>query len=300
MPFFSLDGLTYRSGVFLVLLAGSIWSTTGLMIRLIEEAQTWQILFYRSVGMTPVLFLFISYRSKNRLLENLRKAGMPAAIGAIGLVFAFAGGIFAIQSTTVANAVFLFATAPFFTAILGWIILREPVRRATKIAVGVAGLGMVIMLWEGLAVGALAGNAAAVLSAIGFAVFTIALRWRKPEDMLPTVFLAGVFAFFTALAICRLLDQSIILSPWDSGVSMFMGMFQLGLGLSIYTFGSRVVPAAELALLSMTEVLLGPFWVWVFIGEIASIWTFIGGAILMAAIAGNALSGIRRRPPKIM
>jgi len=296
----AMAGSTYRSGVFLVLLAGSIWSTTGLTIRLIEEAQTWQILFYRSIAMTPVLFLFITYRSKNRLIENVRKAGGPAAIGAMGLVFAFAGGIFAIQSTTVANAVFLFATAHFFTAILSWIILREPVRKATWIAIAVAGLGMVIMFREGLAAGALAGNAAAVLSAMGFAVFTIALRWRKLEDMLPTVFLAGVFAFFTALAMCRLLDQSIILSPWDSGVCIFMGVFQLGLGLSIYTFGSKVVPAAELALLSTTEVLLGPVWVWVFIGEIASLWTFVGGAILMAAIAGNALSGIRRRPPKIM
>jgi len=178
----AMAGLTYRSGVFLVLLAGSIWSTTGLMIRLIEEAQTWQILFYRSAAMTPILFLFIAYRSKNRPLENVRKAGVPAAIGAIGamgLVFAFAGGIFAIQSTTVANAMFLFATAPFFTAILGWIILRESVRKSTWIAIAIAGLGMVIMLREGLAVGALAGNAAAVLSAIGFAVFTIALRWRK-------------------------------------------------------------------------------------------------------------------------
>ena len=300
MPLFSLVGLTYRSGVFLVLLAGAMWSTIGLMIRLIEDAQTWQILFYRSIGMTPFLFLIISYRSKNRPLEIVRKAGVPAAIGAMGLVFAFAGGIFAIQSTTVANALVLFATAPFFAAILGRIILREPVRNATRIAIAVAGLGMVIMLWEGLAVGALAGNAAAVLSAIGFAVFTIVLRWRKLEDMLPAVFLAGIFAFFTAFAMCRLHGQSIILSPWDSGLSMFMGVFQLAMGLSIYTFGSKVVPAAELALLSMTEVLLGPVWVWVFIGEIASIWTFIGGAVLMAAITGNALSGVRRQPPKIM
>jgi DME family drug/metabolite transporter len=270
-----MTGLSYRSGVFLVLIAGAIWSTTGLMIRLIQEAQVWQILFYRSIAMTPVLFLFIAFRSKNRLLENFRKAGVTATIGAMGLVFAFAGGIFALQSTTVANALFLFATAPFFTAILGWIILREPVRKATWVAIAVAGLGMVIMLRDGLAVGALAGNTAAVLSAIGFAVFT-------------------------ALMMCRLLDQSIILSPWDSGVSMFMGVFQLGLGLSIYTFGSKVVPAAELALLSMTEVLLGPVWVWVFIGEIASVWTFVGGSVLMIAIAGNALSGIRGRPPKIM
>ena len=270
------------------------------MIRLINEAQVWQILFYRSVAMTPVLFLFIAYRSKNRLFDILRKAGIPAAIGAIGLVVAFAGGIFALQTTMIANALFLFATTPFFAAILGWVLLGEPVRPATWIAMVFASMGMVIMLWDGLAAGELLGNAAAVLSAIGFAVFTISLRWGKLEDMLPAVFLAGVFAFFTALMMCKLLNQSIIISPWDTGVSMFMGVFQLGFGLSIYTFGSKVVPAVELALMSMTEVLLGPLWVWVFIGELAGVWTFVGGTVLLAAIAGNALSGIRRTPPKIM
>lgn len=288
-------GPTYRSGVFLVLLAGSIWSTTGLMIRLMEEAQTWQILFYRSIGMLPVLGFYISWRSKYHLLTIVRKAGVPAAVGGMGLVFAFAGGIFAIQSTTVANAVFLFATAPFFTAILGRIILREPVRRTTVVAIFVACLGMAIMFREGLAAGQMIGNLAAISSAMGFAVFTIALRWHKLEDMLPAVLLSGVFAFFTALMMCRLLNQPIILSAWDTGVSLFMGAFQLGLGLSIYTFGSKAVPAAELALMSMTEVLLAPVWVWLFMRESASLWTFIGGAVLMAAIAGNALSGIRRR-----
>lgn len=73
-----------------------------------------------------------------------------------------------------------------------------------------------------------------------------------------------------------------------------MGAFQLGMGLSIYTFGSKVIPAAELALLSMTEVLLGPIWVWIFIGEVAGIWSLAGGTVLMAAIAGNALTGVRR------
>ena len=288
-------GLTYRSGVLLVLLAGSIWSTTGLMIRLMEEAQTWQILFYRSIGMLPVLGFYISWRSKYHLLTIVRKAGVPAAVGGMGLVFAFAGGIFAIQSTTVANAVFLFATAPFFTAILGRIILREPVRRTTAVAIFVACLGMAIMFREGLAAGQMIGNLAAISSAMGFAVFTIALRWHKLEDMLPAVLLSGVFAFFTALVMCRLLNQPIILSAWDTCVSLFMGAFQLGLGLSIYTFGSKAVPAAELALMSMTEVLLAPVWVWLFMRESASLWTFIGGAVLMAAIAGNALSGIRRR-----
>lgn len=295
-----MAGLSYRAGVFLVLLAGSLWSTTGLMVRLIHEAQVWQILFYRSVAMTPVLFIVIQYNSKNHFLDSLRKAAIPSTLGAIGLVFAFAGGILALQTTTVANAVFLFAAAPFFAAILGRILLGEPVRRATWISIVFASLGMLIMLWSGLASGRLIGNAAAVLSAIGFAVFTICLRWGKLEDMLPAVFLSGVFTFFTALIMCRLLGQALILSPWDTGVSMFMGAFQLALGLSVYTFGSKVVPAAELTLLSMTEVLLGPIWVWVFMGELAGIWTVVGGTVLLASIAGNAFTGIRQVPPKLI
>ena len=295
-----MAGLSYRSGVFLVLLAGSLWSTTGFMVRLIHEAQVWQILFYRSVGMTPVLFFVIQYRSQNHFLDILRKAAIPSCLGAIGLVFAFAGGILALQTTTVANAVFLFATTPFFAAILGRILLGEPVRRATWISISIASFGMLIMVSGGLASGRLIGNLAAVLSAIGFAVFTICLRWGKLEDMLPAVFLGGVLTFFTAFMMCRLLNQSLVLSPWDTGVSLFMGAFQLALGLAIYTFGSKVVPAAELTLLSMTEVLLGPIWVWIFMGELVGGWTVVGGAILLASIAGNALTGIRRVPPKLL
>lgn len=290
----------YKTSVILVLLAGVAWSTMGFEIRLLEEAQTWQILFYRSLAMSPVLLLFIAYKSKGKPLQQVRNAGFPAAVGAVGLVFAFAGGIFAIQSTTVANAVFLFATAPFFTAILGWLLLSEPVRGSTWKALAIAAIGVVIMVKEGLAAGALAGNVAAILSALGFAVFTISLRWGKFGDMLPAVLMSGVFALVFSAVMCMFLGQTLVLGWWDTSVAMFMGVFQLGLGLIIYTLGSKAIPAAELALFSMTEVLLGPFWVWLFLGETASVWTLAGGLILMAAIAGNAMSGIRHKPPTIM
>lgn len=291
---------SYKISVILVLLAGVAWSTMGLAIRLLEEAQTWQILFYRSLAMAPVLFLFIAYKSQGKPLLQVRNAGIPAAIGAVGLVFAFAGGIFAIQSTTVANAVFLFATAPFFTAILGWLLLSEPVRSSTWKALAIASVGVVIMVKEGLSAGALAGNIAAILSALGFAVFTISLRWGKLGDMLPAVLLSGVFALVFSAVMCVFLGQTLVLTWWDAGIAMFMGVFQLGLGLALYTLGSKAVPATELAFLSMTEVLLGPFWVWLFLAETASAWILVGGLILMAAIAGNALSGIRHKPPTIM
>ena len=175
-------------------------------------------------------------------------------------------------------------------------ILREQVRHATWVAMLFAIIGIAIMVINGFAAGRLVGNLSALLSATGFAVFTVALRWGTLEDMLPAVFLAGVFAIITGALVCEFNGYGFALPRNDIVISMSMGVFQVGMGLVIYTIGSRVVPAAELTLLSMTEVMLGPLWVWIFIGETVSFFTLVGGAVLMLAIAGNALSGLRRKP----
>ena len=117
--------------------------------------------------------------------------------------------------------------------------------------------------------------------------------------MLPSVFLSGLFAIIITLGICLSLGLPLALSPRDGGIAMGMGVFQVGAGLILYTLGSRSLPAAELTLLSLAEVLLAPVWVWLFLGETATVYTLVGGAILLAAITGNALSGKRRRPPPI-
>ncbi len=287
--------LSYLNGVLLVLMAGVFWSSMGLGIRHIENANVWQILCYRSFSLSIFLFVLISFRSGFKPLTTIKRSGIAGIIGGFGLVMAFSGGIYAIQNTTVANAMFLFASAPFFAAIFGWLILRESVRKATWIATIVAMVGIAVMVIDGISLGRMTGNITALLSALGFAVFTIALRWKKLEDMLPAVFLAGVFAMIISAIICILQGYSFNLSHNDAGIALAMGIFQVGTGLAIYTVGSKVVPAAELALLSMTEVLLGPVWVWIFIGETASLYTLFGGLILLLAIAGNALSGIRRK-----
>ena len=292
--------LSYFNGVLLVLMAGVFWSTMGLGIRSIDDANVWQILLYRSCSLSIFLFVLVSYRSKWQPFKVIRRAGIAGIIGAWGLVVAFSGGVYAIQTTTVANAMFLFASAPFFAAVLGWIILRESVRRGTWIATAIATLGITVMVVDGISVGHLVGNMSALASALGFAIFTIALRWGKLEDMLPAVFLAGVFAALVSFVICYLAEFNLVLSTNDASISLAMGVCQVGVGLAIYTMGSKVVPAAELALLSMTEVLLGPFWVWLFIGESASVYTLIGGVVLLVAIAGNALTGLRRKPVPVI
>jgi len=288
-----------RTGIFFVLAAGVLWSTVGLGIRMIEDAIVWQILFYRSISLSAFLFLVIWLRSRESPLKLAIKAGLPASIGGLSLVAAYAGGIYAIQTTSVANAMFLFASAPFMAAILGWIVLRESVRPATWIATCVAMTGIAVMV-SGQSDGAsLIGSLAALGSAFGFAVFTVALRWGKSGEMLPAVFLSGVYAIIITGVICLAIGAPLILSLNDGGIAMGMGVFQVGAGLILYTLGSKTVPAAELTLLSLAEVLLGPLWVWLFLGETITAYTLIGGTILLAAIAGNALSGARRKPPPV-
>lgn len=291
--------LTYQVGLLLVLLAGACWSTMGLGIRLMEEATVWQILFYRSMALAPFLFIVMMLKTRGRPFAAIRSAGMSAVSGGLALVGAFSGGIFAIQQTTVANAMFLFAAAPFFAAVLGRVLLGETVRLATWIAMAVGAVGIAIMVQEGISLGNWLGDAMATLSGFGFAVFTLALRDNKAQDMLPAVFLSGIFAMAIAGGMCWGLGLGIRLPVNDIMLAFALGVFQVGTGLTIYTIGSRVVPAAELALLSMTEVVLGPFWVWLFLNETASLQTLVGGAILLAAIAGNALSGLRRRPAPV-
>jgi drug/metabolite transporter, DME family len=287
----------HRQGVLLVFAAGVLWSTVGLGVRLIEDAVVWQILFYRSISLSVFLYLVVRLRTGHSVLAQVRASGRAGVVAGLALVAAYSGGIYAIQATSVANAMLLFATSPFIAAVLGRIVLRELVRRATWIAIGAAIAGIAVMVADQSGSVTLHGSLAALGSALGFAVFTVALRWGKATEMLPAVFLSGLFGIALTFVICLSLGLPLVLSPRDGGLAMGMGVFQVGAGLILYTLGSKSLPAAELALLSLAEVLLGPLWVWLFLGETAGANTLLGGAILLGAIAGNALSGKRRKPP---
>lgn len=287
--------MRYGTGMLLVVAAGVLWSVQGLIFRQIDVAGTWAVLVWRSVGMVPVLLAFLAWRAGGSPLAAIRGVGMAGVLGGIGLVAAFAGAIYSIQATTIANAVFLFAASPFLTALIGWAVLGERVRGETWAAIGVAMIGIFVMVREGLQGGAMAGNVAALLSALGFAVFTVSLRWRKLTDTLPSVLVGGLFSIVVGAVVAAQLGQTLAVPVGDAVWSMAMGALTLSGGMVLYTLGSKVVPAAELALLSNIEVMLAPLWVWAFLGETASANTFLGGAVLLVAVAMNGLSGARRR-----
>lgn len=285
--------MTYRSGAFLVILAAMLWSLMGLAIRQIDEAGTWAVLLWRSAGALPVLGLFILWRSQGRPLAAIRATGRAGVIGGLCLVAAFAGAIFAIQSTTVANAVFLFSASPFLAALIGRVVLNEPVPPRTWGAILLAGLGMWIMVRDGLSAGQMTGNLAALGSSLGFAGFTVALRAGRVAETMPVSFLGCVFAMIVAGLVLGATGQDAVPPLSDIAVAAAMGAVILAVGMGLYTLGSRALPAAEATLLSLVEVMLAPVWVWLVLGETASRATFLGGAVVLLAVVLNAGLGAR-------
>lgn len=282
----------YIWGIAMVATAGALWSLIGIVIKYLDGMETWQLLFWRSVGMIPILALVVLWRG-GRLLRGIGPAGV---VGASGLIAAFGGGIAAIQSLPLANAVFLFSAAPLLTALIGRVVLGERVRPATWAAIALAALGIWRMI-DGADLGqvALASQIAALGSALGFAVFTVALRWGKGGEMLPTVILGGIFAMLAAAFILTLRGAPILAPVPDMALAALMGAVLLALGMALYTTGSRVIPAGELALLSQLEVILAPVWAWLIFAETPAPATLQGGAMILAAILLNALTGARAR-----
>ena len=285
---------SYRLGLFLVFGAGIFWSTQGLAIRLMNEADAWQILFYRSLALTLFLAAVALVQYGRGVLRATLHVGVPGIMGAICLMVAYAFGILAMQMTTIADAVLLFATAPFFAAVLGWFALSERVALSTWGAITIALVGIVIMQGGAIATGNATGNVFAVGSALFFALFTLALRMRKDGDMLPTVLLSGVFASIACFVVANVYGSGLSIPQNDLIIALLMGVFQTGAGLILYTIGARSVPAVQLALLPLVEVILSPLWVALIVGEQPTKLVLLGGLFVGAAIAADASMTARK------
>ena len=290
----------YVKGILFVLLAGICWSWLGVIVRLVEIANTWQILFYRSIGLVQILIFYLAIKQNKNPFKLLFKFKPSNILGAFSLVTAYLGGIYAYQETTIANAAFLFAAAPLFTAVLAWPILKEPVRKATWLSIFIAIIGISIMVKGGLSVGALNGNIAALLSALGFAGFTISLRWDKESEVLSMVVMAGILAILITGGILLVSKNGFVVPTSDLILSGLIGASTLGCGMIFYTVGSRFVAAADLALLAMLEVILAPLWGWIFLAELVGSSNLVGGFLVLVSLAFNATTGVRHKPAKVI
>lgn len=300
-----LDPLRLR-GVLLVLLAATVWSSGGPLMRAIEQATPWQILFWRSGAMLLVILLYGLAVQRLDLRRALAGFGWLGWLCGLFVAGAFSLSIVALEHTTVANTLFMVAVSPLVAAVLGGLMLRESVRRATWLALGLAAIGLAVMLWDGFASGSPLGNLAAFGSAASFALFNVTYRraelvGRKPE--MSVVLSAGALIGVLVSGTTALVEGTgLALSAPDLLYSLAFGVFQVGLGFILFTSGARHLTAAEATLLALLEVVLSPTWTWLIFGEEPSRLGLVGGLILLGAMILQAASGMRRRraPPGLV
>ena len=279
-------------GALLVVAGGVCLSFGGLLVRLIDEADGWQILFYRGLGFVPTLLLFVVWRHGRATADAFRAIGWSGAAVALCMSAGFVAYVFAVLHTTVANVVFTIAAGPFIAALLGWLVLREWVAGVTWIAMGVALFGVALMVGEGHLAGRLFGQIIAFVVPLSFAILVVIIRRWPQRDILPAVCLAGAIP----MAVGAFMAGGDLQVPLqDALLAILMGSLQVGLGFVLITLGTRTVPAAQVALLGLGETVLAPIWVWIFLAEQPSLLTLGGGFLVLGAVAGQALLLIKRR-----
>jgi len=271
-----------------VLVAGLFWSFGPYVVRHIDQAQQvpWQYLFTRGIVIFLILNLFLYLEEGSEFLENYKKIGVSGLIGGIGLGIAMISFIYSITNTSAAITLLCLAAMPFITALLGFMFLKEEISINVWVAISIAAVGILIMAIDNTGQNTVVGLIFGLLSSIGFAVFSTTLRWKKETPKFTTVAIAGLFCCFFSGAMIVFNDLNFLSTGKNHALFATHGTL-VCLGLILYSIGSKHIPAAELTLLSLTEVIGGIFWVWVpllGINEIPSQSTIIGGFFIFLSI----------------
>ena len=298
MPKFSDPN--YLRAFFLALFAGTLWSFGALIVRYMEAAQSyqWQYLFFRGITIASVILIYLMVREGLAFIYHFKRIGLVGLLGALGLVTGMSGYILSITMTTVANTLFMLAAAPFIAAFLGIMLLKERVRYGTWVSMAIGLVGILVMVLEGLGAGTLVGNLFGLVSACGVAVFSVCLRWRRQTPQFATIALAGVFCVLFSLLVLFFRNQTLAMPLGNVYLSMLHG-FIVAIGLILFSFSAKVIPAAELILLTRIEVVGGILLVYlpIFgIHEIPSLPTVVGGVIVLGAIVLDGLSARQQAP----
>ena len=272
----------------IVLLAGLLWSFGPLVVRYMDDPHMvpWQYIFGRGLTIFIILNLYLYFEEGINFYKNYKKVGRSGIIGGFGLGIAMVSFIYSITNTSAAITLLCLAAMPFFTAILAYLFLKEKISLNVWISIFIATIGIIIMALGNTEKNSLLGFLFGVTSSIGFSIFSVTLRWRKETPKFTTVALAGLFCFVFAGLIILITQQPFFSSSYNGSLFSLHGTL-VCLGLILYSIGSKAIPAAELTLLSLTEVIGGIFWVWLplfGINEIPSTNTVIGGFFLFVSL----------------
>lgn len=284
--------ISNRNLSILLLITGSVGiSFGGLIMRNINNADPWQITFYRSLAFLFSITLVLIYRHNSDILTSIKKIGYPGIAGGFFLMIAQILSVQSFAHTSIANALFTFSTIPFISAFLAFIFLKEQISTTTIVTMFFAFIGIFIMIKDGLETGGFYGNIIALICAFSFSTFVIILRKSRNNDMLPVNLISSVLALIVSFAISlgeiNVPIQDILLCfLWGGVLSGFVN--------SVFVYSTRYLQASEATLFMLLEFSLGPFWVWIFLNETITQEAFFGGIIVMLSVAVYSFFEIKK------
>jgi len=267
-------------GPILIFLGACCLSFGGLIVKSFEGATLWQILFWRSVFFSITVLTFLLFNYKLKFFRSIQRSGIPGLIGGIILSIGYAGYVFAMYNTTVANTNFIIQTQTIFLAIFGYLFLKEKISKLTLSSIVLAFAGIILMVGSSLSPGQMQGNIIAFIMPISFAVLILTVRKYPDIDMVPLQLVAGI----GAMIIGYLLSPKILISYHDIFLGFIAGFFQIGFGFILITIGARSTKSAMVGIIMLTEAVLGPLWAWVFLNENPPLVVLAGGIIVISAV----------------
>lgn len=289
----------YLLGVVCCCLATLGWSLSGLFVRTAPELDGWAVNGYRAPATSVFLFIYLALRYRGAMWRHLWPRRQPYALLIAGLFFATGSTLYvtALTQGTVASVSVLGATSPIFAALLAWLLMRERTSVISLIATLVALVGVAVVV-EAEASALATGWLAAIISlgtAFCFAGQTVTLRQYRDLEMIPGILYGGlmVFAFITLFVGLPVLPQGQILLLSE------MALVQLAVPLILFAVGAKHLPVVPAILISMADVVLNPFWVWLAYGEEPPSGTLAGGALILTAIIGATVMENRRQRPRV-
>jgi drug/metabolite transporter (DMT)-like permease len=274
-----------RRGQIYVALAAVAWSTAGVLQRQLTLDTATQV-FGRAAFAGAALLVYVAVVERGRVVQAFRSVGLAGIAVALCVATASASFISALNHTSVARVLFILAVAPVLAALLARVALGEPITRRTVVAMAVALAGLTLMLGAP-GEGSLAGDGLSFLAALAFALSIVITRWRRDVSMAPAACLSQVILLVVFVPFA---------SPGEIGGDdvvwlAALGIGQIGLGFVLFAAGARLIPAAQVGLITLLEVVLGPVWVWLALDERPSALTLVGGAIVIAAIVIQTRAG---------
>jgi drug/metabolite transporter (DMT)-like permease len=272
-------------GQLAVALAAVVWSTAGVLQRQLVSVPVATQVGGRAVFAALAVGTYVVVAERGRVVEACRSVGGSGVAFAACLALASGAFLVALNHASVAQVLFIQAIAPVLAALLAWVVLGERLSVRTAVAMAVALLGVGVMVGSP-AGGSALGDGLSLLMAFGFAAAIVIARHRRDVSMAPATGLAQLMLLVCAAPFA--LAGGVGLDVPDVLWLALFGAGQIGIGLILLTIGARLIPAAQVAVISLLEVVLGPLWVWLAVGEQPGAATLIGGAIVVAAVIVQA------------